>query len=125
MPLKPFSLYDPFSGEFFHVSSALQKRILISDNPHLVEVDVEAESHVEELRSVSDPVEISEESFQLNTTLVDKIKVVKRDAFLLIVTEKVMGDVFSIYFHDTQNMKFFYAQDKISDVDSLISIFIK
>ena len=81
MPLKPFSLYDPFSGEFFHVSSALQKRNLISDNPHLVEVDGETESHVEELRSVSDPVEISEESFQLNTTLVDKIKVVKRDAY--------------------------------------------
>lgn len=99
---------------------------MILGNPHLVEVDGETECHVEELRSVSDPVEISEESFLLNTTFVDTMRVVKRDNFVLIVTEKVMGDVFAMYFHDKVGMKFFYAQDKIPEsVDSLISIFIK
>lgn len=121
----PFKLYNPFSGEFSEAKTRIELMRLKCSDPNLVEVHPEVQDHVIERGAIQTPQEVSEETFILNSTMVPTIKVVRREEYVLVVGEAVVGSVHTIFFHDRVRNRFLHAQDLVSkSVDELVRIFL-
>lgn len=122
----PFKLYNPYSGEFSEAKTLMELRTLKCSDPNLVEVHPEVQDHVIERGALQSPQEVSEETFLLNSTMVPTIKVVRREAYVLVVGEAVVGSVYTMFFHDRVRNKYFHAQDYSSkSMDDLVRMFLK
>lgn len=121
----PFKLYNPFSGEFSEAETLMELRRLKSSDPNLVEVYPDVQGHVIENGALQAPQEVSEETFLLNTLMVSTMKVVRREEYVLVVGEAVVGSVHTMFFHDRVRNRFLHAQELASkSVDELVRIFL-
>lgn len=125
MPYKPFSLYNPTTGEFIEANTERDVLQLMADYPDLVEVDGGAKDYLGELRVLAKPIEVSEETFLINSQMVETVKLLRMEHLTLVIGEQIVGRVHAMFFHDKNRGKFFFAQDVVSKGSAeLIEMFL-